>query len=86
MCLQVGEFAINIIASAICLWTNQDAAAIFGLTSDLFSCKDIDSDRSLIDHLTFNPIELLPSYISGLLKEPWSQLLPKVHHYEYMPM
>ena len=76
--IQVAEFAVNIISSAICLWTSHGAAALLGLTSDLFNNKAEEYNWSDIGHMTLRPVELLPSYINGLGREPWSQILPKV--------
>ena len=76
--IQVAEFAVNIISSAICLWTSRGAAAVLGLTCDLFSNKTEEYNWSDNGHMTLRPEELLPSYINGLGREPWSQILPKV--------
>ena len=72
---------MNVIASAICLWTSKPAAATLGLTSELKDghvTEEPHYDWLKEGHVTITPIGQLKGHIQQLDVEPWSQIIPKV--------
>ncbi|XP_060554387.1 focadhesin-like [Ruditapes philippinarum] len=87
------QFAVNIIAAAVCLWTSRSSvASLLNINFDLLTvptsgCEEgsdwlekcFEHDDGRIDWSTgIKPLNCMQAYIQNLTSEPWNQILQKI--------
>ncbi|XP_071110148.1 focadhesin-like [Haliotis cracherodii] len=81
--IEVMQCAVEVVARAICLWTNSAAGAISGVEPSLFRLTTGDEapkgDNWVADYAKMLPdcLDFLPGCIARLEREPWDQIMSK---------
>ena len=83
--LQVIQSAVRLAASAITIWTSSSTALIYNINPDyltnIYPCTPFIEGHDLtLSECPESPVDVLPSCVSGLEVEPWSQISLKVGH------
>ena len=80
------EFAVNILAGAVCLWTSKQSAVQLGVDPVFFdngearccSVGEGGGPETEAHNPCITTLQCLPAYVLNLTHQPWSQILPKV--------
>ncbi|XP_046545325.1 focadhesin-like [Haliotis rubra] len=81
--IEVMQCAVEVVARAMCLWTNSAAGAISGVELSLFKPTTGDEaprrDSWVADYANMLPdcLDFLPGCIPRLEREPWDQIMSK---------
>ncbi|XP_022331606.2 focadhesin-like [Crassostrea virginica] len=80
---KVIQSAVRLAASAITIWTSSSTALIYNINPDyltnIYPCTPfIEGHDVTLSECPESPVDVLPSCVSGLEVEPWSQISLKV--------
>ncbi|XP_061172326.1 focadhesin-like [Saccostrea echinata] len=80
---KVVEFGVRLVAAAISIWTSSSIAFVYNINPQFlmerYPSSPLQEGHDLsLSKCPQSPVHLLPSYITGLGQEPWSQISLKV--------